>query len=128
MIDDNIEDFSFLDDEKIRLELKKRYLDIRKLKSQKFYHYCLILMGSIIEQLLMMYYYDFTGTNDLINKANSENIISNSDKAQLQFINSTRNFLHVQEYVDSGVIIKETKFNHSFQVFKEVLEKLKTLF
>ena len=120
--------FNYIEDDKIRNELKKRFIDIRRLKSQEYYLYCLMLMGSIIEQLLKTHYNISTGTENLINMAKGADIISNSDKAQLLFINSTRNYIHIQEYINSRDDITENKFNLSFQVFNEVLEKLKNLF
>ncbi len=65
---------------------------------------------------------------DLINRAKGDGIISNSDKTHLQFINSTRNYIHIEEFINSGDDITEIKFNLSFGVFKEVLDKLKKLF
>ncbi len=120
--------FNYIKDDKIRIELKKRFIDIRRLKSQEYYLYCLILMGSIVEQLLTTHYNISTSAENLINKAKKDNIISNSDKAQLLSINYTRNYIHIQEYIKSGDDITETKFNLSFQVFNEVLEKLRVLF
>ncbi|MHA2218306.1 MAG: hypothetical protein ACXACY_20425 [Candidatus Hodarchaeales archaeon] len=120
--------FNFIKDDQIKKELKKRFTDIRRLKSQEYYLYCLILMGSIIEQLLKTYYGVSAKTEDLINRAKGEGIISNSDKTQLQFINSTRNYIHIEEFINSRDEITENKFNLSFEVFKEVLEKIKKLF
>ena len=120
--------FNFIKEDQIKKELKKRFTDIRRLKSQEYYLYCLILMGSIIEQLLKTYYGISAKTEDLINRAKGEGIISNSDKTQLQFINSTRNYIHIEEFINSGDDITENKFSLSFEVFKEVLEKIKNLF
>ena len=120
--------FNYIQDDKIKRELKRRFVDIRRLKSQEYYLYCLILMGSIIEQLLKTHYGISAKTEVLINRAKGEGIISNSEKTQLQFINYTRNYVHIEEFISSGDEITETKFNLSFQVFKEVLEKIKGLF
>ena len=120
--------FSYIKDEKIKSELEKRLADIRTLKSHGFYLYCMILMGSIIEQLLRSYYDLPDSAGTLINKAKGEDKISDSDKFQLLYIYSIRNYIHINLYIDSKDEITEKKFNTAFQVFKEVLEKLKKLF
>lgn len=120
--------FDYIQNQYSRDEIKKRYTHIRRLKSIGYYLYSLILMGSITEHILKTYYNKFNaGTEDLINRAKGDHIISNAEMIELKFINHTRNYVHIKSLIDSNDNITEKKFNLSFQVFKEVLKKMSKL-
>lgn len=123
-----IEKFEYINKLEIREEIINRYLQIYKLASIGMYGLGLILMGSIIEQLLKIYYEIPAKTTDLINRARSDNLISKSDKAFLEMLNHMRNYIHIGEKLKFKDEIDEGRFKGSIEIFESILKKFEKSF
>lgn len=121
--------FDYIKDEDIRDILKERFNSISKLESIEEYQLGLIQMGSIIEMVLYLYYdKKITRLENLINRARKNNIITKPDKSLLQMLQHLRNYIHLSILIKSKDDITKERFNASFMIFKELLDKFRENF
>lgn len=86
-------------------------------------------MGSIIEMVLYQYYdKKITGLENLINRARRDNLISEPDKSLLQMLQHMRNYIHLHLFYKSKDDVTRERFNGSFMIFKDLLDKFRDKF
>lgn len=120
--------FNYVKNENIRQEILRRYRNIRKLKSQKMFLLAMVLMGSILEQILRIYYNSDEQFENLKNYAKRDKLINNREANSMSMLNDFRNYIHINVFIKSGDNITENIFNASSQFFEESLNKWRDIF
>ena len=118
--------FNYIQDLKIKEEIETRYMQIFTLASNELYLLASIIMGTILEQLPRIYYDSSEYTfSRLIVKARENKIISRTEHDLLRILEHIRNYIHIHVYIESDDIINKKKFDGSFHIFEESLDKLR---
>lgn len=122
------EKFDYITNNEMRNEIERRYREINILESNEMYLLALILIGSILEQILQLYYNDNDSKfSNLIGKARKDKIISITDFDLLIMLSHLRNYIHIQAYLNSNDNINKNKYTTSYQIFEDLLCKFKKL-